>query len=268
MALAYLCLILLVLVAAAAACFLYLPLTTAIVGALIGAPLLTWLAVLLYGLQRKAQPLRPFDAAEQERNAARLGGEGRHITTADGRILEYLVYGSKRSDARVIGSVPGTLSYSAIDWNHPRAGDLLVSADWSSSTNSWGWAGTSASGGVAGHGSTSPFDVHNTLIASGPDFATGDRSSVPSSNADLAPTLCRLIGVECPQTMTGRVLREALAADEAGLPPAVDEWIVTVSTSNYRLEGRFSRVDGHRYFDGAGVERDPQSAPSGPPPPQ
>ena len=108
MALAYLCLILLALVAAAAACFLYLPLTTAIVGALIGAPLLTWLAVLLYGLQRKAQPLRPFDAAEQERNAARLGGEGRHITTADGRILEYLVYGSKRSDARVIVQMHGS----------------------------------------------------------------------------------------------------------------------------------------------------------------
>ena len=68
--------------------------------------------------------------------------------------------------------------------------------------------------------------------------------------------------------MTGRVLREALVADDPGSPPAVDEWTVTVSTANYRLVGRFSRVDGHRYFDGAGVERDPQSAPSGPPPPQ
>ena len=57
------------------------------------------LAVLLYGLRRKAQPLRPFDAADQGRGAARLGGEGRHITTADGRIVEYLVYGSKRPDS-------------------------------------------------------------------------------------------------------------------------------------------------------------------------
>lgn len=64
--------------------------------------------MLLYGLRRKAQPLRPFDAAEQERDAARLGGEGRHIKTANGRIVEYLLYGSKRPDAKVIVQMHGS----------------------------------------------------------------------------------------------------------------------------------------------------------------
>ena len=77
------------------------------VAVVIGIPLLTWLAVLVYGLRKRAQPLRPFDAAKQERDAERLGGEGRHIRTADGRIVEYLVYGSKRPDAKVIVQMHG-----------------------------------------------------------------------------------------------------------------------------------------------------------------
>ncbi|NCF64985.1 MAG: hypothetical protein GWP61_03365 [Chloroflexi bacterium] len=78
------------------------------VAVVIGIPLLTWLAVLVYGLRKRAQPLRPFDAAKQERDAERLGGEGRHIRTADGRIVEYLVYGSKRPDAKVIVQMHGS----------------------------------------------------------------------------------------------------------------------------------------------------------------
>ena len=108
MVLAYMALVLLVIVAAATACFLLLPLIPAIVAVVLSVPLLTWLAVLLYGLQRKARPLRAFDAAELERDAVRWGGEGRHITTADGRIVEYLVYGSKRSDAKVIVQMHGS----------------------------------------------------------------------------------------------------------------------------------------------------------------
>ena len=85
MALAFLTLVLVVIIAVAAACFAFLPLIPAIAAVVIGVPLVTWLAVLLYGLWRKAQPLRPFLAAEQERDAAHWGGEGCHITTAEGR---------------------------------------------------------------------------------------------------------------------------------------------------------------------------------------
>ncbi len=114
MALAFLTLVLVVIIAVAAACFAFLPLIPAIAAVVTGVPLVTWLAVLLYGLWRKAQPLLPFDAAEQERSAARVGGEGRHITTADGRIVEYLVYGSKRPDAKVIVQMHGSGSTAGI----------------------------------------------------------------------------------------------------------------------------------------------------------
>jgi pimeloyl-ACP methyl ester carboxylesterase len=99
-----------VIVAGAMACFQSLPLIGAIMAVVVGAPFALWLGIVLYGLVRRAQPLRPFDEAEQKQSAARWGGEGRHITTPDGRIVEYLVYGSQRPDAKVIVQLHGTTS--------------------------------------------------------------------------------------------------------------------------------------------------------------
>jgi pimeloyl-ACP methyl ester carboxylesterase len=80
----------------------------AIIATVIGVPLTLGLGVLFYGLVRRAQPLRPFDAEEQKQSAADIGGEGRYITTSDGRIIEYLVYGSQRDDAKVIVQMHGS----------------------------------------------------------------------------------------------------------------------------------------------------------------
>src|ERR1019366_4549253 len=62
---------------------------------------------------------------------------------------------------RVEGTVPGTLSFDVARWNHPRAGDILVSANWNSEKNDAGYAGKTTDGGVAGHGTSSPYDIHN-----------------------------------------------------------------------------------------------------------
>lgn len=80
-------------VAGIVACFTFLSLIPAIIAAIIGTPSLLWCGITAYGLIRRAQPLRPFDAEEQAESAARAGGKGRYITTADGRIVEYLVPG-------------------------------------------------------------------------------------------------------------------------------------------------------------------------------
>ena len=108
MVMAFMIFLLLMFVAIVYACFTLLPLIPAIVTTIIGVPLSMWLSILFYGLRRKSQPLLPFVAAEQERDAVRWGGEGRHITTTDGRIVEYLVYGSKRPDAKVIVQMHGS----------------------------------------------------------------------------------------------------------------------------------------------------------------
>lgn len=94
-------------VGGAVAAFILLSLLAAIAVVIIGIPLMVWSAVVLYGLCRRAQPLRPFDTAEHEKDAIAWGGKGRHITNSDGRIVEYLVYGSDRPDAKVIIQVHG-----------------------------------------------------------------------------------------------------------------------------------------------------------------
>jgi len=115
------------------------------------------------------------------------------------------------------GGVPGTLSFDAIHWDHVRSADILFSPDWTDDINAYGMRGTTASGGVAGHGSLSPWDVHNTAIAVGPDLRSGVTLDVPSANVDFAPTFLTLLDIEAPSSMQGRPLVEAFAA--GFLPP-------------------------------------------------
>ena len=64
--------------------------------------------------------------------------------------------------------------------------------------------------GQGNHATLSRYELHNTLIASGPDFRAGLRDELPSSNLDLAPTIARVLRLPKVPLMDGRVLEEAL----------------------------------------------------------
>jgi arylsulfatase A-like enzyme len=153
--------------------------------------------------------------------------------------------------------VPGTLSFDTARWNHARAGDILVSANWTSEKNSAGVAGTTADGGVAGHGSSSPYDIHNTLIAAGPDFREHAASDVPTANVDLAPTLLRLLGMKPAPSMTGRIIEEGLRDGTPSSAIRVDRLQERVKTPDgtYELTAHISIAAGHRYLDFTEVKR-------------
>jgi arylsulfatase A-like enzyme len=106
------------------------------------------------------------------------------------------------------GSVAGTLSFDAVRWNHDRSAQILFSPVWTDDANGHGVRGTAASSDTAGHGSTSPWDVHNTLIAAGPDLERGVTIEQPSANVDFAPTFLKLLKIAPPSSMAGRVLEE------------------------------------------------------------
>ncbi len=108
------------------------------------------------------------------------------------------------------GWVPGTLAFSAIRWQHGRSADVLAFPMWDDQKNDAGIPGRTTFGGVAGHGSTSHYDIRNTLIAFGPSFASKLHTSLPSANPDLAPTILHVLGLAPPESMTGRPQREAL----------------------------------------------------------
>jgi len=155
------------------------------------------------------------------------------------------------------GVAPGTLSFDIAHWNHERAGDILVSANWTDSKNEHGFAGTTTQGGVAGHGTSSPYDIHNTLIAAGPDFRAAVRIDVPSANVDLAPTVLHLLNLPIPPTMTGRVLDEALQDGRAPESVAVSQrrYVSASEDGSYVVTAHVSVVDGRSYLDYTEVRR-------------
>jgi arylsulfatase A-like enzyme len=155
------------------------------------------------------------------------------------------------------GTVPGTLSFAVARWNHSRSAEILVSANWSADKNAAGYAGKTTQNGVAGHGTSSPYDIHNTLIAAGPDFREHATSAVPTSNVDLAPTMLKLLGLTVPSSMTGRVIEEGL---RGGPPPAslrVEHATESAKTADggYEVDAHISVVAGRRYLDYTAVRR-------------
>jgi len=157
------------------------------------------------------------------------------------------------------GTVPGTLSFDVARWNHARSGDILVSANWTDEANAAGIKGTTTQGGVAGHGTSSPFDIHNTLIAAGPDVKSGLVSEVPTCTIDLAPTICQLLGITPTTKMDGRVMKEALKGgpDPKSVMVLERTYNSPVKPQNdpYEVDLHESGVDGVDYFDFTKIKR-------------
>jgi arylsulfatase A-like enzyme len=159
------------------------------------------------------------------------------------------------------GRVPGTLSYDAIGWAHARSADVLFAPNWTDAKNAHGFPGTSAAGGVAGHGNSSPFDVHNVLMASGPDLKQQVAATTPSANVDFAPTFLTLLGIDVPASMDGRVLHEALRRGPAPDTLKVQPLRHSVRTADgaYVLTAFFTSIESQgrtfRYFDYTTVDR-------------
>jgi arylsulfatase A-like enzyme len=155
------------------------------------------------------------------------------------------------------GVVAGTLSFDVARWNHARSGQILVSANWSDEAQGVDFRGTTTQGGVAGHGTSSPFDIHTTLIVAGPDFREHASSDVPTGNVDIAPTLLHMLGLPAPPTMAGRVIRESLRGgpDPSSIPVAREDETVRTPDGAYELTAHISEAAGHRYLDSTLVRR-------------
>jgi len=99
--------------------------------------------------------------------------------------------------------------------------DVVISMRWFDERNDSGVPGMVMSdGGTRGkgtHGSLSRYDMHNTLVAAGPDFKQGMVSEIPTGTVDLTPTTLWILGVKAPGPLDGRVLHEAMI-NHAGMP--------------------------------------------------
>ena len=177
------------------------------------------------------------------------------------RVAEVVAALQKRPEIGAIftrAAVPGALSLDVARGNHPRAGDVLVSANWDAGKNAFGVAGRTTQSGAAGHGASSPYDIHNVLIAAGPDFRSGATSDAPTGNVDIAPTVLHVLGIDAPPTMTGRAILEAFRDGPAPSSLEIDQSTSTTMNRDrsYNLTVHFSTVNGHRYLDYTEVTRD------------
>jgi arylsulfatase A-like enzyme len=111
------------------------------------------------------------------------------------------------------------------------------------------------------HSSLSPFDIHNTLIAAGPDFQKGWVDHLPSGNIDLAPTVLHILGVPAPERMDGRVLSEALTSGTSKSPdPVTHTFDATrdLGTSVWQQYLRVTEFGGTTYLDEGNGHSEPR----------
>ena len=151
--------------------------------------------------------------------------------------------------------------------NTPDAPDIVVALRWSADKNSNGTPGLvfcDESGRKPGQGmhvTLSRFDMHNTLIAAGPDFRRGAVDDLPTGNVDIAPTILWLLGIKPPRPMDGRVLTEALTIEGPSVGSPVTTQIKAThqqEKSSWRQYLKRTELNGVVYLDegnGAAVLR-------------
>jgi arylsulfatase A-like enzyme len=128
---------------------------------------------------------------------------------------------------------------------------------WNDSKNQFGVSGMidadwQRGAGQGTHATLSRFDMHNTLIAAGPNFRRGEMVDLPSGNVDLAPTILRILEITPPQQLDGRILSEAMInIDMTALKPETKTIEATrdFPSGRWRQSLQISRVGSTVYLD-------------------
>lgn len=138
---------------------------------------------------------------------------------------------------------------------NPNAADVVMAFRWAADKNRFGVPGMidadwQRGAGKGTHATLSRFDMHNMLIAAGPDFQNGLTSDAPSGNVDLAPTIVAALGIKSPGAMDGRILSEAMKNGErAKSETRTIEASRKFSTGTWLQSLTISRVGSTNYLD-------------------
>ena len=146
-----------------------------------------------------------------------------HDSTVARRLVEFL----QQSDfAGVIFTkqpMEGTFALEQANIQNDRAPDVVMAFRWDASKNQFDVPGMidadwQRAAGKGTHATLSRFDMHNTLIAAGPDFKRGETNDLASGNVDLAPTILQILGIKPPQQMDGRIFPKPWLTAARGRP--------------------------------------------------
>jgi predicted AlkP superfamily pyrophosphatase or phosphodiesterase len=175
------------------------------------------------------------------------------------RLIEFL----QQSDfAGVIFTrkpLQGTFVIEQAMIQNDHAPDVVMAFRWNDSKNQFGVPGMidadwQRAAGKGTHATLSRFDMHNTLIAAGPDFRRGEADDLPSGNIDLAPTILRILGITSLRQLDGRILSEAMTDSDpatATLKPEnkMIEATKAFPSGSWRQSLQISRVGSTIYLD-------------------
>jgi predicted AlkP superfamily pyrophosphatase or phosphodiesterase len=204
---------------------------------------------------------------EPKRGDIMLAGNGGsvlfYLEGHDAMLTRHLVEFLQQSDfAGVIFTrepMPGTFRLDQAKIESKDAPDVVMAFRWNEEKNQFGVPGMinadwQRGAGKGTHATLSRFDMHNMLIAAGPDFRRGKVTDLPSGNVDLAPTILRFLGITAPQQLDGRILSEAMVnLDSASteLKPETEtvEAMKDFSFGSWRQSLRISRVGSTIYLD-------------------
>jgi predicted AlkP superfamily pyrophosphatase or phosphodiesterase len=154
------------------------------------------------------------------------------------------------------GAMPQSASFGC----HARSAALMFGYRWWPRENEYGVRGCSASYSsiAATHGSTSPHEINNSLVAWGKGIKKKTVSPVPAATVDIAPTVLHLLGIKAPNMMQGRVLDEFLADGPLPTELSVSQFVQQATYASAagpkQQIAQYSVVDGHRYLDWVTLE--------------
>jgi arylsulfatase A-like enzyme len=182
-----------------------------------------------------------------------------HEATLMHRLVEFLQQSDFAGVIFTKQGLPGTFRLDDAKIDNPHAPDVVMAFRWNDSKNQFGTPGMidadwQRKAGEGTHATLSRFDMHNTLIAAGPDFSRGQTDDLPTGNVDLAPTILQILGIKSPQGMDGRVLSEAMVSgDQVQAGGKTETKTIEAkkdfATGTWRQSLRISRVGTTIYLD-------------------
>ena len=152
------------------------------------------------------------------------------------------------------GVIPGSFSINLVMVDHARSPDIYYILKTDNEYDDHGFKGNCYSdtwGSVGGgmHGGLHPDEMHNTCIIHGSLFRESSKIFTTSGIIDILPTVLHGLNIPIPETVSGRILFEALV-DQADLDPGGESKSVEVSHFDFRQVLKTTRVGGSKYIDG------------------
>lgn len=184
-----------------------------------------------------------------------------YVTGGDEETIQRLVAWLQQSDfAGVIfarGNIEGAFSMADAHIEQRRGPDVVMAFRWTDRPNEFGVRGMinadwNRAAGKGTHATLSTFDIHNTLVAIGPDFRREFENQLPTGNVDLAPTILRILDVSSEGTLDGRVLSEAMIEPSGEFPKLETETLRAsreFPTTHWQQYLKISKIGEHVYLD-------------------